>query len=90
MRSYWGIKGGESIEIFSGDDAKAGAVIYRIGVERVVGGEVKIVRAAGAPKIINNDSRSKTIDLPVTQSLFIEFVGDTGFAFGWTDCIGKA
>ena len=88
MRTYWGIQGGESIELYDGQDAKNQTVIYRIGIERIVKGEVKIIRSAGKPKIVNADSRSKVIDVVVSDSLFLEFVGPNGFAFGWYDCVG--
>jgi hypothetical protein len=88
MRSYWGIQGGESVEIYNGADVKDRHIIYRIGVERVVKGEVKIVRGSGPAKIINNDSRLKAVDVTVKDSLFIEFVGPNGFAFGWWECVG--
>ena len=59
-------------------------------VERVVKGEVQIITPAGKPKIINADSRSKVVDLLVSESLFVEFVGPQGFAFGWYECVGPS
>lgn len=87
MRVYWGIQGGESAELLDGAEAKDKKAIYRIGVERVVKGEVKIVRATGKQKIINNDSRLRVVDVVASESLFIEFVGGSGFAFGWYECV---
>lgn len=90
MRTYWGINGGESVELYDGGDAKGKSVIYRICVERVVKGEVKIIRGGGKMKIINNDSRLKSVDLVVVESLYLEFVGANGFAYGWYECVGLA
>ena len=88
VRTYWGLQGGESIELYDGSQAKDQKAVYRIGVERVVKGEVKIIRPSGKPKIINADSRSKVVDILVSESLFLEFVGASGFAFGWYECAG--
>ncbi len=87
MRTYWGIQGGENLEIYDGSDAKDRKVLYRIGVERIVKGEVKIIRPSGKPKIINNDSRMKVVDVVANESMFIEFVGSAGFAFGWFEFV---
>jgi hypothetical protein len=85
MRVYWMLRGGESVEIYDGSDAatKDKVVIYRVGVERMVQAEVKVVRTKAPPKIINADSRIRTIDVAATGALFLEVVGPTGVAFGW-------
>ena len=90
MRTYWGIQGGENIEIYDGQGVKDHLVIYRVCVERVVKGEVKIITPAGKPKIINAESRSKVVDILVSEGLFVEFVGPQGFAFGWYECVGPS
>lgn len=87
MRVYWALRGGESSEIYDGIDAKEKVLVYRIGVDRLVEGEVKIVRNIGKPKIINNNSRSKVIDIAVSAALFIEVIGNGGFASGWYETV---
>jgi hypothetical protein len=87
MKIYWGIHSGESIEVYDGDDAKGKIVMYRIGVERVDKGEVKIVRPSAKPRIINNESRMKVLDITTNGSLFIEYVGKDGFACGWYEFV---
>jgi len=87
MRTYWGINGGENIEIYDGTDAKDKKVIYRIGVERIFKGEIKIIKPGGKQKIINNESRMKIVDVVTSESLFIEFVGRDGSAFGWYEFV---
>ena len=62
-------------------------VIYRIGVERLVQGELKIVRAVGKAKIINKDSHSMVIDVATTGALFLEVFGTGGLAFGWYEVL---
>jgi hypothetical protein len=49
----------------------------------MVQAEVKVVRTKAPPKIINADSRIRTIDVAATGALFLEVVGPTGVAFGW-------
>ena len=88
MRTYWGIQGGESVELYDGQDAKDSKIIYRICVERLVKCEVKIIRGPHKPKIINNDSRSKVVDVVVSQGLFIEVIGANSFAYGWYEYVG--
>jgi len=83
MRVYWGIHRGESIEVYDGAETNDVKATYRIGVERVVGGEVKIVRPHGSAKIINNGSTVKILDVTTRDSLYIEFLGADGFAYGW-------
>lgn len=89
MRTYWGIHGGESVELYDGGESKGKSVVYRVCVERVVRGEVKIIRGTGKQKIINSESRLKAVDLVVGDSLFLEFVGANGFAYGWYECVGS-
>jgi hypothetical protein len=88
MRVYWMLRGGESAEIYDGaeiEDAKP--VVYRVGVERLVEAEVKIVRQDAGAKIINSDSRLKVIDIAVAGALFLEVSGERGVAFGWYEAV---
>lgn len=89
MRIYWMLRAGESTEIYDGMDGPAHdkVVVYRIGVERLVQGELKIVRPAGKPKIINKDSRTMVIDVATTGALFLEVIGNGGLAFGWYEAV---
>jgi len=62
--------------------------VCRIGVERMVKGEVKIVRSNAKPKIINNDSKVKVADVAVAGALFLEVIGPGATAFGWYEAVG--
>ena len=89
MRVYWMLQGGESAEIYDGSgrgDPKP-SVVYRVGVERLIRAEVKIVRQDANPKIINADSRIKVTDVPVSGSLFLEVTGNGGCASGWYEAV---
>lgn len=90
MRTYWMLRSGESIEVFDGQDvlAKDRSLVYRIGVERMITAEVKVVRTVGKVKIITRDSKSNVIDVPVSGALFIEVQGQGGVAFGWYEAVG--
>jgi hypothetical protein len=91
MRAYWMLRGGESIEVYDGEDlAKGKVVIYRVGVERFHQAEVKIVRPNAKPKILTRDSRSTVLDVAVSGALFLEAVGRDGCAFGWYEAVGEA
>jgi hypothetical protein len=91
MRVYWMLRGGESIEVYDGSDpdAKKKIIVYRIGVERMIGAEVKVVRPNGTPKILNAESRSLVIDVATSGSLFLEVLGNNGVAFGWYEAINQ-
>jgi hypothetical protein len=83
------LKGGESFEIYDGQDptTKDKVVIYRVGVERLVSAEVKVVKPNGKPKILTKDSRHFTIDVAVTGALFLEVIGNGGCASGWFETV---
>jgi hypothetical protein len=89
MRVYWALRGGESSEIYDGGEgaSKDSAVVYRIGVERLVQCELKIIKQPGKHKIINNDSRMKIVDVATTGALYVEAVGNNGLAFGWYEAV---
>ncbi len=92
MRVYWMLQGGESAEIYDGLEptAKDHVVVYRVGVERMIKAEVKIVRQKGPPKIINADSRIRVVDVAAAGALFLEVVGGGGSAFGWYELAGES
>lgn len=82
------LRSGESIEIYDGDGiAKDRVVIYRVGVERFVQAEVKLVRPNAKPKIISRESRSPIIDVATAGALFLEATGQNGAAFGWYEAV---
>ena len=89
MRVYWMLRGGESAEIYDGLDSisKSKVLVYRVGVERLINGEVKILRQTGNPKIINSDSRIRVIDMAVAGALYLEVVGKDAVAFGWYETV---
>lgn len=89
MRIHWLLRAGESIEIYDGMDgpAKDKVVVYRIGIERLVQGELKIVRPIGKAKIINKDSRATVIDVATSGALFVEVIGTRGLAYGWYEAV---
>jgi hypothetical protein len=90
MRAYWMLRGGESIEIYDGEElAKGKIIIYRIGVERFFQAELKIVRPNAKPKILSRDSRSTTLDVAVSGALFLEATGKDGCAYGWYEVVGE-
>jgi hypothetical protein len=90
MRAYWMLRGGESMEVYDGEDlAKGKVVIYRVGVERFYQAEVKIVRPNAKPKILSRDGRSRVLDVAVSGALFLEAVGKDGCAFGWYEAVGE-
>jgi hypothetical protein len=83
------LRGGESIEIYDGEGfAKDRVVTYRVGVERFVQAEVKLVRPNAKPKIISADSRAHVLDVAVSVALYLEVSGKDGCAFGWYEAIG--
>jgi hypothetical protein len=84
------LRGGESCEVYDGPEgnAKEKIVVYRIGIERLIQAEVKVVRQNGKSKIINGDSRIKVIDVATTGALFLEVIGRDACAFGWYEAIG--
>jgi hypothetical protein len=45
MRVYWMLKAGENIEIFDGQDGSSKGLVYRVGVERFIQAEVKVIHA---------------------------------------------
>jgi len=91
MRTYWMLRGGESIEVYDGEElARGKVVIYRIGVERFYQTEVKIVRPNAKTKILSRDSRSAVLDVAVSGALFLEATGKDGCAFGWYEAVGEA
>lgn len=89
MRVYWMLTGGESAEIYDGTEHQMGgkSVVYRVGVERLVQAEVKIVRQSAKPKLINADNRIRAVDIPVNGALFLEVTGKGGCAFGWYEAV---
>ena len=88
MRAYWMLRGGESIEVYDGEElAKGKAFVYRIGVERFVQTEVKIVRPNAKTKILSRDSRSPVIDVAVSGALYLEATNKDGCAYGWYEVV---
>ena len=88
MRADWMLRGGESIEVYDGEElAKGKPLVYRIGVERFVQTEVKIVRPNAKTKILSRDSRSTVIDVAVSGALFLEATNKDGCAFGWYEVV---
>ena len=91
MRVYWMLRGGESIEVYDGEElAKGRAFVYRICVERFVQTEVKIVRPNAKTKVLSRDSRSPVLDVAVSGALFLEATNKEGCAFGWYDVVAHA
>jgi hypothetical protein len=91
MRAYWMLRGGESMEVYDGEDlGKGKIVIYRIGVERFYQAEVKLVRPSAKTKVLTRDSRSSIVDVAVSGALFLEVAGKDGCAFGWYEAISEA
>jgi hypothetical protein len=90
MRAYWMLRGGESVEVYDGEDlAKGKTLIYRIGVERFFQAEVKLVRPKAKTKMLSRESRSHLVDVAVVGALFLEVTGKDGCAFGWYEAIGE-
>ena len=88
MRVHWMLRSGESIEIYDGDGiAKERVIVYRVGVERFVQAEVKLVRPNAKAKVISKESRSPIIDVAVAGALFLEATGKDGCAFGWYEAV---
>jgi hypothetical protein len=91
MRAYWMLRGGESIEVYDGEElAKGKAFVYRICVERFVQTEVKIVRPNAKTKVLSRDSRSPMVDVAVSGALFLEATNKDGCAFGWYEVVAHA
>jgi len=89
MRVYWMLRGGESIEIYDATEgiAKDKVIAYRVGVERFIQAEVKLVRPNAKAKIITRDSRSYVLDVATSGALYLEVSGKDGCAFGWYEVL---
>jgi hypothetical protein len=82
------LRGGESIEVYDAEGvAKDKVIVYRVGVERFIQAEVKLVRPNAKAKIITRDSRSYVLDVATSGALYLEVSGKDGSAFGWYEAL---
>ena len=84
--------------LLSGDSATAldvgdlnihgGIFIYRFCVERFAGADLKILCDKQKPRLISADSRTRTLDVATTTSVYIEAAGK-GAVLGWYEYVGR-
>jgi hypothetical protein len=87
-----------SFMLLAGDSATAldlgeintkGAIfIYRFCVERFANADLKILCDKQTPRLISADSKTRTLDIATSTSIYIETVGK-GSVHGWYEYVGR-
>lgn len=62
--------------------------IYRFSVERFAGADLKILCEKQKPRLISADSRTRTLDVATSTSIYIEAAGK-GAVQGWYEYVGR-
>lgn len=62
--------------------------IYRFCVERFAGADLKILCDKQKPRLIASDSRTRTLDVGSSTSIYIEAAGK-GAVHGWYEYVGS-
>ncbi len=62
--------------------------IYRFCVERFADADLKILCDKQSPRLISADSKTRTLDVATTTSIYIEAAGK-GAVHGWYEYVGR-
>jgi hypothetical protein len=71
-----------------GVNVEGSVFIYRFCVERFAGADLKILCDKQKPRLISADSRTRTIDVATSSSIYIEASGK-GAVHGWYEYVGR-